>query len=139
MITLHPDIKNRVEAWQRELRELTGDEKLLLFAIHQPKRAVPIEYIIKVVCEETDFPQVRLPIKSRERESVLTRHLIAFFARIYTRLSLKKIGRFIGRVDHTTVVHASERIKELIEIGDTRVVSLVFEIEKRIEEYANQK
>jgi hypothetical protein len=26
MTTLHPDIKNRIKAWQRELRELTGKE-----------------------------------------------------------------------------------------------------------------
>lgn len=137
MTTLHPDIKNRIKAWQDELRDLTGDEKLLLFAIHPPKRAIPIEVITQIVCEETGIPQKKIHVRLRESEVALTRHLIAFFARIYTRLPLKAIGHHIGVADHARAIYGSERIKELIEIGDTRVVSLVNQIEKRIKEYAN--
>ena len=52
---------------------------------------------------------------SRSIEYVYIRQLGHFFAKKYTNLSLSRIGFFIGRKDHATVLHSIKVINNYIQ------------------------
>ncbi len=53
--------------------------------------------------------------KSRKRQFVDARHEAMSFIVNYTDLSLKRIGSTFGNKDHSTVIHAIENVKNLIQ------------------------
>ena len=46
---------------------------------------------------------------------VQARQLAMFFAKKYTKLSLANIGKYIGKRDHATVLHACKTVDNLNE------------------------
>jgi len=54
-----------------------------------------------------------------------------YLARELTNVSLPKIGEAFGGKDHTTVLHACEKIKELIN-KDTNIRNTVENLKKRL-------
>ena len=52
---------------------------------------------------------------SRKQPLALSRQIAMFLCRDLTDLSLPKIGAAFGGRDHTTVIHAVEKIKKLIQ------------------------
>ena len=88
-------------------REVLGD----LFAIQD--RLVSIEIIQKRI---TDYFKLRasdLTSKRRHRSIVRPRQIAMALARELTNHSLPEIGNAFGGRDHTTVLHACRKVKEL--------------------------
>jgi len=79
------------------------------------KELITAESIKKVVAKHFN---VRLSdIKSDKRTKPLTlpRHVAMYLCRRLTKLSLIDIGRDFGKKDHTTVMHACDKIEEAIQ------------------------
>jgi chromosomal replication initiator protein len=51
---------------------------------------------------------------SRSRQLVIARQIAMYLCRELTELSLPKIGQAFGNRDHTTVMHADRKIRELM-------------------------
>ena len=51
--------------------------------------------------------------QSRKKDIVTARKIAMYFAKKYTKCSLKTIGSLIGNRDHSTVIHAINNIEEL--------------------------
>ena len=56
-----------------------------------------------------------LNTRSRKREVVLVRQVAMYLAKKYLDLSTSKIGQYIGKRDHATVLHACKTITNLAE------------------------
>ena len=58
-------------------------------------------------------------LKGRKREIVMAKKLFCYAARMFTDLSLKKIGEQLqgdsGEYDHTTVLHSINTLKDLMD------------------------
>ena len=68
---------------------------------------------------------------SRSRQLVQARHIAMYLCREMTELSLPKIGQHFGGRDHTTVMHADRKIRELM--GERRAIyNQVTELTNRI-------
>lgn len=132
-----PEIQTKLFQWQSELRQLVGNESVRVQAFYPLKRYETIEEIAQIVCEETNIGLDLVRGRSRKRYIVIARHLIAYFSRKCTRLSLSEIGNFIGGVDHTTVIHGSTHIGDLLETHDPEVSEFVAKITTRLEERNN--
>lgn len=128
----HPQVRELLATWQAQLRQLTGNDTLLLTAFNPPEQTVDFGRIAEVVCEATGIPLDWVRGKSRKRETVLTRHLIAYYACQYSDMTLKEIGQSLGGKDHTTVLHARERVLDLLETGDKIACTVVTKINQRI-------
>lgn len=79
------------------------------------KELITAETIQKVIAKHFN---VRLSdLKSRKRTKPLTfpRHVAMYLCRRLTNLSLIDIGKDFGRKDHTTVIHACNKIEESIQ------------------------
>jgi chromosomal replication initiator protein len=76
---------------------------------------VTIDAILSAVSESTGISVTEIIGDKRSRPVVESRHLAMYLARELTDLSLPKIGERFGNRDHTTVLHAVEKITKLMQ------------------------
>ncbi len=94
-----------VEDAERTLRDIIGDR--------QP-RAITSEVILNSVAEKYGFTVEELKAKNRHRPLVLARQIGMYLFRELTDLSYPQIAREFGGRDHTTVIHAFDKISALM-------------------------
>jgi len=91
--------------------------KMARVALNEPAHITPplsINDILRVV---TSYYKVRisdLQSKKRTRSIVVPRQICMYLARSFTQLSLEEIGGYFGGRDHSTVLHAHDKIREEI-------------------------
>ena len=78
-------------------------------------KQVGIDNIQKVVCEYYKIKMNDMVSKRRSRSVARPRQVAMALAKGFTNLSLPEIGEAFGGRDHTTVLHACRKIKELQE------------------------
>ena len=83
----------------------------------EPIKITP-EYILEVVCDQFNISPDDVCSKKRNAEIVLPRQIIMYLCRKYTDAPQIKIALLCGKKDHTTVIHAEEKIKELIDVDE---------------------
>ena len=83
----------------------------------EPIKITP-EYILEVVCDQFNISPDDVCPKKRNAEIVLPRQIIMYLCRKYTDAPQIKIALLCGKKDHTTVIHAEEKIKELIDVDE---------------------
>lgn len=105
-----------------------------MVAFHPPTGKMKPKEITDLVCAETGIPLSLVKKKSRKKAVVTTRQLIAYYGTMLTGLSLKEVGKIIGGKDHTTVIHSTKRVKELLDTNDLYICDVVCKINKRLEE-----
>lgn len=76
---------------------------------------ITIEIIISIIEDFHELKDGEIHIKTRKRKFVQSRQEAMYFAKKFTKLSLREIGKLIGDKDHATVLHACRTINNLIE------------------------
>jgi chromosomal replication initiator protein len=77
------------------------------------KSYIGIEEILSTVTEHFGVQLSQLHSKRKLKSITLPRQVAMHLARKLTNLSLEEIGGFMGGRDHTTVMHADEKIRNL--------------------------
>ena len=90
---------------QEVLADLWGDED----------KVITIEQIQRRVGDFFDIKVSELKAKSRTKTVAFPRQVAMYLARQLTHASLAEIGRAFGGKDHTTVLHAVDKIRGLLE------------------------
>ena len=133
---IEPDILQYIaETVQSNIRELEGalnrlmvycqlnntrptieQVKNILASIMTPpkKRGVSAKKIIEVVSDFYNVEPVDLLKQSRKKEYVNPRQIAMYIIRKELETSLPSIGEFFGGRDHTTVIHAIDKIERII-------------------------
>lgn len=87
-------------------------------ALHEPAQAmapVTVEDIMRVVTTHFNVRVSDLQSKRRTRSIVVPRQICMHLARELTGLSLEEIGGYFGGRDHSTVLHAQEKVNHEIQ------------------------
>jgi len=91
------------------------------FAVQNQKRAVSSKQISQTVATFYDLSMEELMGQSREKRLAGPRQLLMYILREENKLSFPNIGREVGGRDHTTAMHAYNKItNELGDNGKTR-------------------
>jgi chromosomal replication initiator protein len=77
---------------------------------------VGVDYIQKMVAEHHSVSVEDLKSKSRKRELVAARQVAMYFTKKYTNHSLKSIGNYFGKRDHSTVIHALQAVSDMLDV-----------------------
>ena len=93
------------------------DAKALLRNVGQPKKAVSVREIIKVVADFYGVEEGSIYEKTRRKEVVKPRQIIMYILREDFHISFPTIGDKLGGRDHTTVIHSCEKIREEVKIN----------------------
>lgn len=78
------------------------------------KRAVSPQEVVRAVCQHFSLSKKQLLGPRRSRSVVLPRQILMYVLRAELRLPLQEIGQIVGGRDHTTVMHAVEKITNLL-------------------------
>ncbi|MFH1826463.1 MAG: chromosomal replication initiator protein DnaA [bacterium] len=105
-----------------------------LLSPSQGAARVSVDAIKKAVAEFYNVHFDDMSAKIRTREIALARQVAMFLARDLTQLSFPKIGEDFGGRDHTTVMHAFDKIRGALK-KDPAVQEAVKSIRKKIQSY----
>lgn len=95
---------------------------------HEGIKEITIDNIIKTVAGKFNVKISDIKSQKRNKNFVLPRQIVMYLLRNLTNLSYPDIGMEIGGKDHSTVIYANNKIKNLIE-KDIKVKNLIKEIE----------
>ncbi|MBT2513712.1 chromosomal replication initiator protein DnaA [Arthrobacter sp. ISL-30] len=94
---------------------------------------ITAEQILRQTADYFKLSMDELCSKSRTRTLVTARQIAMYLCRELTDMSLPKIGQELGGRDHTTVIHADRKIRELM--AERRVIyNQVTELTNRIKQ-----
>jgi len=99
----------------------------------QQSHSVIIEFdaITKVIQKHYFYGLTELRSKNRTKDISLARQITMYLMKQVTHKSLREIGEFLNRKDHTTIAHAIQRIDDLRKIDndlDVRLLNLEREL-----------
>lgn len=115
------------ESMTREIAEqVLGD----FIADRQP-RPITVSMILESTVDQFGFTAEELTGKSRRRPLVITRQMAMYVTRQMTDLSFPVIAREFGGRDHTTVMHACDKISALMK-ERSQIYNDVMNLEKRV-------
>lgn len=105
---------------QRELKGALSDEQVrdLIRATMRPKRSVSVKHVIARIAEFYGIEETTMYAKTRRREVVKPRQIIMYVLREDFHLSYPAIGGVFGGRDHTTVIHACDKVRSDMEGDD---------------------
>ncbi len=116
---------------QKINRELAKEVLKDVFA--SKERPITPELVKKHVCKHFNIKQVDMESAKRSRELAFPRQIAMYVCRDLTSMSLPKIGESFGNRDHTTVLHACDKISGEIRSNES-LRDIVKEIEKAVRE-----
>ncbi len=97
----------------------------------QSSAPLTADTIISSVAQYYEIPRSDLTSSSRRQPLARQRQIAMYVCREHTGLSLPRIGQVFGGRDHTTVIHAVEKVKGLIQTDKT-VYDQVTEITQQL-------
>ena len=89
-----------------------------------------MDQVVQIICDHYNLTQEELMSKKRSNEIAIPRQIAMYICRVYLDENLTKIGIQFGGKNHTTVMHAVDKIKKEILKDDI----LNSEIQKMINE-----
>ena len=107
-------------------------KKLLKDIIKERPHRVSVESIQEAVAEWSNLPSDLIRGNSRKREIVRARHIAIFLCGELTSLTQKSIGSHFGNRDHSTVIHALETARSIID-SDESLRKEIEELKKKLE------
>lgn len=111
--------------------DVAGDVLKDIIKDNQPQK-ITIERIQKIVGSYFNIKPEEFKAKKRNRAISYPRQIAMYLCRELTDLSLPKIGEEFGGRDHTTVIHACEKIMEDME-NQPEIKLTINELKKRIQ------
>ncbi|MGI6697822.1 MAG: chromosomal replication initiator protein DnaA [Clostridia bacterium] len=124
-VAAYSSLTNReinMELTQEALKDFFANSKPRMITVDLIKRVISEYYSIKI----EDFKS-----KKRTRAIAFPRQVAMYLTRELTDLSLPKIGEEFGGRDHTTVLHAYDKISTEIKTDETLKLA-IDEIQKRL-------
>lgn len=96
----------------------TVEPLLQSFAPTIQKRSLTPRHLLELICTHYELSMDDLIGKSRERRFALPRQIAMYLLREELKCSFPTIGDHLGSRDHTTAMHACEKIHELVKSDD---------------------
>lgn len=97
-------------------------------AVKVDNSPLTVDEIVEIVGKHYGVDARTVNGKSRKREVVLARQLSMYFAQKYTHMPASRIGKLIGKRDHSTVLHSIAKIEDRIRL-ESKFREEVVEIE----------
>lgn len=97
---------------------------------HHEDKVITVESIINEVSHYYSISKQDILGKKRVKEIVMPRQVAMYLSRELTNLSFPKIGEHFGNKNHTTIIHAYEKISDALKI-DTVLQEDIQHLKKR--------
>lgn len=127
-----------VIAYSRLMNNMNITEEMAAFALKDfletdTNRPITVQLIKEIICQEYQITMDEMDGKKRNRSIAYPRQIAMYLTRTMTNLSLPKIGSEFGGRDHSTIIHATNKIKSDMDQSIDLTVQIE-ELKKKIEE-----
>lgn len=116
------DFKKHKEDYEKQLTELYGQKIMVSIRVSDPpQKIVTIPEILTIIKNVTGYrPDV---IRSKNRKSSISdaRHIAMTLAYEHSGKTLEEIAAAFWRNDHSTVIHAREKVYFRLRTNDDRI------------------
>ena len=92
------------------------------------KKTTDLEDVAKAVSQYFKIPLADLKSKARSKEITKVRHIAMYLSRKIVKSTQQEVGLFYGGRDHTSVIHAVNKIEQQIKT-DTYLSNTILEIQ----------
>lgn len=103
---------------KQELNLALAEDALKDVIYPDQRREVSPSLIIDVVAEHFNIAKEDITSKKRNSEYVIPRQIIMYLCRHMTDATYQMIAAYLGKKDHTTVIHGVEKIEEKIQTDE---------------------
>lgn len=101
--------------------------------IRIPTQSLDVNTIQKAVASHFGIKLTELMSSDRSQRLVVPRHIAMYLSRELLRSATTEIAEAFGRKNHTTVMHAVEKVKDLIE-KDASTRAIVNELKRKLDQ-----
>ena len=125
---------NRLMVYQKlqnHTLDLESSKNLLKNIVSPPRRAISPKKIIKIVADFYELKERELLANSRKKEIVKPRQIAMYLFRKELKSSFPFIGRRFGGKDHTTAIHAYNKILKEVK-NNENLIGEINELKQRI-------
>ncbi len=91
----------------------------LMFSNDEEDGVVTIDQIAKAVAQYFKIHLTDMKSKGRNKDLTNARHIAMYLSRVVANAKQQEIGEYFGGRDHTSVIHAVEKIKQRIKVETT--------------------
>jgi len=107
-------------------REITIElaREVLKDIVNIANKIITIDEIKKIVADYFNITKEDLDTRKRSQDVNTPRQIAIYLTRTLTDYSLPMIGKFFGGRDHSTIIHAFEKIKKEISTNETLKVAI---------------
>lgn len=95
------------------------------------RRSVELQTILKHVCSSFDYSVAELKSPKRSKDLAQARHIAIYLMKKMTDRSLREIAHFMDRQDHSTILHAVNKL-EAQSMKDPSFGQLITRLEREI-------
>lgn len=108
-------------------------ENIASFLNNTPQKKLSTTYqeVIATICEYFNLTNKDLVGPKRQKELVFPRHITMYLLSEELGMTVEKIGQVLGGRDHTTVMHARDKIKQLIS-SDQEVQRMFMDVKQTL-------
>lgn len=128
-----PEVQAALDECQAKVQDLLGKPVTVSFKLKI--HTLTTERLAEIICDVCEVPWHMLISESRNGQLVMARHMYCYFAATLQKKTLWDIAKILKRRDHTTIVHARDKIKDMIETKDGTYFPIYLAIEERINEF----
>ncbi|MBO4926681.1 MAG: chromosomal replication initiator protein DnaA [Clostridiales bacterium] len=100
--------------------------------ITKPERQVTPELIVEVVARAFNITVSDIMSNKRSKDILVPRQICMYICRSELNMTFPKIGEFFGGKDHTTILHACNKIEKSLKESDTEISVHIDSIKKRL-------
>lgn len=126
-----PGLRQILDQCQKDIMELTGIPVTVSYKLKF--HHLSTSSLIQIICEVCEVSWVNVMSKNRKISLVVARHLFIYFSLLYQKKTLTTIADFLQYKDHTTVIHARDKVQNMIDSHDDLYMPLIIEIKTRID------
>lgn len=108
-------------------------KEVLKDTLPNEERRISVEAIQRVVAERYNCKYSDMKSKKRTKQIAFPRQIAMFLSRELTSHSLTEIGAAFGGKDHTTIIHAYEKIEDLL-TSDITLLAEINSLKKQLTE-----
>lgn len=85
----------------------------------EDNKVITPELIINTVADHFNITMADISSKKKSQDIVFPRQIAMYLCRQYTETSLQEVGQYLGKRDHTTVMHSIEKIQHELDTNES--------------------
>ena len=103
-------------------------QRIIKRSVKVDDNPLTVDEIIESVCQHYNVTPANINSRSRKKDFVMARQVAVYLAQKYTKLPASRIGRLVGRRDHSTVIYSCNQVERRMKI-DQKFLSEITSIE----------